>query len=356
MSLREPPPQGFRPACELAIPAGARSASLNGKRLHLPRPNPSKILALGDTGCRIKGALVQDCNHPDKWPFLQLAWRAAREKADLVIHVGDYLYRESPCPAGANAMCGGTPAGDNWDAWNADFFTPAAKLLAASPWAFSRGNHEDCVRSWRGFFYYLDPRPWTGTCTKYSQPYVITLGDFRLAMIDSSAVQEASMNQEQISEFASQLSSLHLHHAWIADHHPFWGMATGGDAGNPIPISIPLQAAWALAKPSGFDLVLSGHIHLFEFLHFGRDYPPQLVIGDSGTDLAAPLERANERGAVGAHPIPLAESEQRFGYVLLQTEKGSSWTLRLRSAQGKTVLACRVSATAADACTPSSDR
>jgi hypothetical protein len=48
------------------------------------------------------------------------------------------------------ANCGATPVGDNWDAWNADFFTPAAQLLTAAPWVFSRGNHEDCGRSWRG--------------------------------------------------------------------------------------------------------------------------------------------------------------------------------------------------------------
>jgi hypothetical protein len=50
-----------------------------------------------------------------------------------VIHVGDYLYREDPCPAAAQAQCGGTPSGDNYGAWNADFFKPAAKLLAAAP-------------------------------------------------------------------------------------------------------------------------------------------------------------------------------------------------------------------------------
>ncbi len=73
-------------------------------------------------------------------------------------------------------MCGGTPAGDNWEAWNADFFAPAAKLLAGAPWVFTRGNHESCDRSWRGWFYYLDPRPWDGTCQEYSPPYTVKIG------------------------------------------------------------------------------------------------------------------------------------------------------------------------------------
>src|SRR5580658_4492352 len=176
MALREPVPDGLRPACEFAIPTGAQSASVEGQALVLPRLNPSHIVVFGDTGCRIKGDRVQDCNDPAKWPFQTVATQAAAEKPQLMIHVGDYLYRESPCPAGSESECGGTAAGDNWEAWKADFFTPAAKLLAAVPWAFSRRNHETCDRSWRGWFYYLDPRPWKAVCERYSQPYLITLG------------------------------------------------------------------------------------------------------------------------------------------------------------------------------------
>src|ERR1700741_4107213 len=77
-----------------------------------PKPAPERILVLGDTGCRIKGSLVQPCNEPTQWPFAALAQAAAKCKPDLVIHVGDYLYRETPCPAG-NTGCAGTPYGDN---------------------------------------------------------------------------------------------------------------------------------------------------------------------------------------------------------------------------------------------------
>jgi hypothetical protein len=126
MSLRQPLPQGLRPACEFTIPLGAKKAKVNGQALALPRANPSRVIAIGDTGCRIKGDELQACNDPQQWPFAQVASQAAHERPDLVIHVGDYLYRENPCPADKQAMCGGTPAGDNWDAWNADFFTPAA--------------------------------------------------------------------------------------------------------------------------------------------------------------------------------------------------------------------------------------
>ncbi len=52
--------------------------------------------------------------------------------------------------------CAGSPWGYGWDAWNADFFTPAAPLLAAAPWAAVRGNHESCARAGQGWWRFLD--------------------------------------------------------------------------------------------------------------------------------------------------------------------------------------------------------
>ena len=68
---------------------------------------------------------------------------------DLVVHVGDYHYRENACPAG-DAGCSTSPWGYGWDAWDADFFTPAKRLLAVAPWIVVRGNHESCDRAGQG--------------------------------------------------------------------------------------------------------------------------------------------------------------------------------------------------------------
>jgi hypothetical protein len=116
--------------CERTIPTGTGTATIQGQALPLPKPNPQKILVIGDTGCRILGALAQACNDPQAWPFQQLANSAAAWQPDLVIHVGDYYYREAACPVG-NAGCAGSPSGDNWPTWQAELFTPAAELLRA---------------------------------------------------------------------------------------------------------------------------------------------------------------------------------------------------------------------------------
>src|SRR5271163_4964195 len=139
MSVRAEPAQSFggvKPAqqfqvrsCEVVVPAGAIAATLDGKPLPLPRPNPQRIVVFGDTGCRLlTGDPTQECNDPKAWPFPTIAAAAAATRPDLVIHVGDYEYRETACPAG-NAGCAGSPYGYGWDAWNVDFFAPAAPLM-----------------------------------------------------------------------------------------------------------------------------------------------------------------------------------------------------------------------------------
>ena len=226
MTPRLPVPAGFVPACEASIPEGVKSATVGGHSLILAEPDPSRVVVFGDTGCRVKGPEIQDCNHPEKWPFPSVTARAAAAEPDLMIHAGDYLYREDMCPPAKQSFCGGNPSGDNWETWNADFFAPAAELLAAVPWAFSRGNHENCERSWRGWFYYLDPHPWRGgECEAFQAPYLIRLGKFELIMFDSSATGN-NMGSSQIAHYAHELASIRASHAWLVAHHPFWGFTT----------------------------------------------------------------------------------------------------------------------------------
>jgi hypothetical protein len=343
MALREHMPAGLRPACEFAIPAGARTASVNGQALALPKPDPARVVVIGDTGCRIKGSAVQDCNHAQEWPFLQVATTAAGEKADLVLHVGDYLYRESPCPDGSQALCGGSPAGDNWDAWNADFFTPAAALLGAAPWAFSRGNHEDCNRTWRGWFYYLDPRPWDGVCAPYPPAYLIKLGKFQLAMLDSTAVQEREVDEKQVAQYTAELNSLHPQNAWLATHYPFWGFAPESASGRPVPLVATLQAAWENAAPTGYTLILGGHIHLFEYVSVDHGRPPQILAGDAGTRLDVPIQASLKGTDMRGARVVGGQSRSVFGYLVLTRQgNGNDWRLELKDQRRNVLVTCAV--------------
>ena len=91
--------------CAVTLPAGAKQLSVLGPNMALPNPDPQRIIVLGDTGCRIKGSAVQACNDPTKWEFPGIAAAAAKLKPDLVIHVGDYLYREVAMSGRRRGMC-----------------------------------------------------------------------------------------------------------------------------------------------------------------------------------------------------------------------------------------------------------
>jgi hypothetical protein len=153
-------------SCEYPLPSGVTSAVVAGQSLPVPKASPTKIVVIGDTGCRLQtNNGTQSCNDPNPngtdtpYPFAAVAAAAAAQNPDLVLHVGDYAYRDTACPAGAGYNCGGSPWGFGWDTWEADLFAPGAPLLAAAPWIMTRGNHEQCNRAGQGWYRFLDTQP-----------------------------------------------------------------------------------------------------------------------------------------------------------------------------------------------------
>jgi hypothetical protein len=157
-------------SCEYPLPSNTTSAVVAGQSLPVPKANPQKIVIIGDTGCRLQTDNGwQSCNDPNPegtdtpYPFAAIAAAAAAQNPDLVIHVGDYAYRDNECPAGLGYNCGGSPWGFGWDTWEADLFAPGAPLLAAAPWVMTRGNHEQCNRAGQGWYRFLDTQPFDTT-------------------------------------------------------------------------------------------------------------------------------------------------------------------------------------------------
>ncbi|HUO92823.1 MAG TPA: metallophosphoesterase, partial [Rhizomicrobium sp.] len=210
--------------CAVTLAPTVRQVSVGGAKLLAPKPEPARILVLGDTGCRIKGSTVQACNDPAKWPFPQVAAQAAKLRPDLVIHVGDYLYRESKCPAG-DARCAGSPSGDNWTTWDADFFTPARPLLEAAPWVIVRGNHEECARAGTGFLRLLGPLPVVegAPCVEHVTPYAVSLGKVTLIVTDNANAVDIMPSDALVETYRQDfraIGKLASGETWVAGHHP----------------------------------------------------------------------------------------------------------------------------------------
>ncbi len=346
-SERAPPDSNFPSRlCAMTLPAFARSATLGGTPLPLPNPSPERILVIGDTGCRIQGRTAQACNDPDKWPFATIAVQAARLNPQLIIHVGDYDYRESPCPAG-NAGCAGVEWGDNWTSWKADFFTPAAPLLAAAPFVFVRGNHEECSRFGPGWLRLLGPLSFApgDACTEHIAPYAIPLQSITLAVMDDASAPDtdAPLNQVQLYRGDLQaLARLTRGPVWLATHRPISGyvrlppfISAGG---NQTLLSVVQEDGF----PQNIELMLSGHIHTFEAINYFGKLPPQLISGNSGDNLdAAPADLSGL--SIGGLPVSSGFSLPGFGFLLLTRER-AGWDIGIYNLQGVKTRSCMFAA------------
>ena len=361
----------FLSVCAQAIPAGTKQAALaftlhqapsppdgapqdvsrdwikyDVVPLPLPVSDPQRIVVFGDTGCRIKGKSLQDCSDPAKWPFARIAAEAARLKPDLVIHVGDYLYRESACPPDF-AGCAGTPFGDNWPTWDADFFAPAKPLLAAAPWVMVRGNHEDCQRAGPGWLRLLGPTAYdpAAPCAAHLAPYTIPLGALDLVVMDNADAPDSSVAETSVPAYRQELAALGQAKApsWLVLHEPIWAAITG-------PLGVPaggnltmITAAGNTGIPAPIELMLAGHIHSFEAINYGREphVPPQIVAGFGG-DLLDETP-SHLRGAVfqGDSGVRVSDGISIGGFgFLVMTKTETGWTIDVHDWQGRIERQC----------------
>jgi Calcineurin-like phosphoesterase len=263
--------------CTVLIPADTKSISISDVPVTLPLPEPRRIAVIGDTGCRLMVPFVppQACNDPSKWPFRRIAEIIARMQPDLVIHVGDYYYREAPCPSQSRG-CGDSPSGDTWLVWRADFFAPADSLLKVSPWVFVRGNHEVCGRGGQGWSRTLEPYAFdeVNKCNDDAKPFIVRLPGLILAVMDVSSA-SAGVEQAQVQVYREQYESLAdttSGPSWILQHIPIWTNKW-------------LAEAAAGMLPENVMLILSGHHHFFRVLNYGPNLPIQIVSGHGGAVL-----------------------------------------------------------------------
>ncbi len=358
--------------CEVDWKTGAKSATVAGRAVPAPRKDIRRIVLIGDTGCRMKASenAYQACNDNVLWPFATVARSAAALKPDLVVHVGDIHYRESPCPEG-NKACVGSPWGYGFDAWQADLFTPAAPLLAAAPWVFVRGNHESCFRAGQGWFRFIDGAPLVAerTCDStdldamadFSEPYAVSVGhgnQFIIFDSSKSSGKTYAVTDPAYRNYVSQIRKVATladaaEHSFFLSHHPLLAFAPGkNNAEAKAGGSGGLQSAFASVHPQRLfpdkvSVLMHGHIHLFEAISFSSAHPASLVLGNSGS---ANEGRAPANVASGTEAFPgalvddyVARSEYGFATLdKVDDGKASHWTLTEYDIRGNVVIGCEI--------------
>ncbi|MBV8355888.1 MAG: metallophosphoesterase [Candidatus Eremiobacteraeota bacterium] len=307
--------------CETRLPRSVRNISLNGHPLPGRPQRLHRIAVIGDTGCRIEVVLFQGCNSPSEWPFPQIARRVAAAKPDLVIHVGDYYYRETPCMI---PQCAGSPHGDGWPAWAADWFTPAAPIFARAPLLLVRGNHEVCSRGGEGWDRFLSQYPY-GSCSDHEQAYRVG-GNVRFVVVDSSQADDRHAIPAQVSRYRPEFDQVrHLgpHETWLVSHRPLWGLASAAQGVGVV--NATLDASVGDPKTFPIELALAGHVHLFEALGFADKRPPQVIVGTGG-DLLSTMPAVQTGLHVDRTTLSAVTLRRNFGYAIFDLDlKTLTW-------------------------------
>jgi hypothetical protein len=331
-------------SCEVTVPQGAVAATLDGQALPLARQDPQRILVFGDTGCRLDLNVLQDCNDPVAWPFPKIASSAAKARPDLVIHVGDYHYRELPCPT-ERSGCARSPWGYGFDAWYADFFEPAAPLLAAAPWVMVRGNHEDCARAGEGWVRFLDRLPASATCRDLTGIFVARLGDFGMVVVDGARAEDpksdieglAGLLRGQLADVAAKVPA----EAWFVTHRPLNSMRSAPERpANEVDNKVQ-ELAFGSIMPPSVRMTVAGHIHFFQALDFGGARPSQLVVGTGGDNLAMVPPLSVVGSDINGRKVVNSVTYSGFAYMVWD-RTGNLWIGTLFDVDGKALNHCRL--------------
>ncbi len=358
--------------CEFALPKNAVRAAISGTELRLPKEAPRRIVVIGDTGCRMKKAdnAWQACLDQKEWPFRSIADAAAAMAPDLVIHVGDYHYRENVCPPNITG-CQHSPWGYGWDTWEVDLFEPAATLLAVAPWVVVRGNHEECRRAGQGWFRFLDSRPFddahscndakNDSIANFTPPYAVPLSsNLQLIVFDSAVsgnlpldpakprdVQAFNQYREQFLTVDALAAKPGLSSIFTV-HHPILGYSVYDDSGvhgGSAALLSVMKSLHPLAYyPSAVNLALHGHVHLFEAINFASNHPATILSGMGGDELSTVLPDpfpANIAPAEGVTLESITHSNQ-FGFVVMDKLE-STWQISAYDVRGARQTICVLS-------------
>jgi hypothetical protein len=385
MDIRTAPVRNAFPIilCQARIPE-ASDAWIGTRRLPVRASDPQDFVLIGDTGCRVVyyDTTPQHCMSGTEWPFASVARHAAAIAADapsVVVHVGDFNYRENPCADGSSA-CGGSPYGDNWATWEEEFFKPAQPLLLAAPWIIMRGNHENCARAGAGWLYFFaqPDQKYADACANDLEPYSVRLGTAKdgrprvLIVLDTADDRTSYGLAKRCGTYQKWVDKIDWPKAevWLALHQPLWLRDPGrvqkedkastdpcGDAKTESALDGVRARFEVLASRPSARLVLSGDIHLFElFQPRDRMRPIQLVVGNGGTKLDA-LEPRSGLGAPIAgskgddmksemnRPLKsygvegIASAVAQFGFARLRLDQ-SNWTVDLYDSVGNVLASC----------------
>ncbi|BDW10980.1 ser/threonine protein phosphatase [Polynucleobacter sp. SHI8] len=357
--------------CEITWPKGVQQATINGQTLRALKLEIQRIVIIADTGCRLKAAdnSFQDCNDGNQWPFKKIIQHALKTNPDLVVHVGDIHYRESPCPEG-RAGCKNSPYGYGFDTWKADLFDPAKPLLNKTPWLFIRGNHESCQRAGQGWHRFIDNRPWDDNLScndpkndagSFSEPYAVPLGaKAQIVSFDSANMPSKDMKPEDVSYaiYSKQIAQAEelakkKSFSIFANHHPI-SIVLPSKTDSKDDLSLKLNSLGLLMKniqgetllSSNFQASLHGHVHTVQAISYENPHPVTIISGNGGSALEELKIKNISLSQEQKKKMKIKEFESYldFGYATFdrQDKEGLQWLFTEYSQDGNKIFSCAI--------------
>lgn len=377
--------------CERGIPVAAESAAVGSRVIpaSLP-PRIERIALTGDSGCRITTQGAQDCT--TAWPLARLSRNIAKDNPDVILNLGDYLYREAECPSTQQGACassppppGNLPVTGSAMSWIADALLPMQPTFDVAPILMVRGNHESCARGGIGFFLFFSPQrstalqcapsildgtvvvPSNDISPTWNVTWRVGRSDATAHTLDIEVVDSAYGGDQLVDAYAAtqrphyaaaarRVARTEPDEAWLLTHRPIFGMVSTQLTGSqPVWISAN-QAAASQGLLGDFDLVLSSHIHVAQAVNIPGQ-PAQLVLGNGGTRLDpttgydtptyGPLSTIDGSPLSPlATPYPAPSStwtDVRFGYAIATPgTRSTSWAIEHRDDRGRPFATCAI--------------
>jgi hypothetical protein len=163
-------------------------------------------------------------------------------------------------------------------------------------------------------------------------------GTVRIAVLDTNALKDAR-GQPLTPLFTKHLAKIRSMldgPAWIATHRPFWGFGADDDTGLPVERTRELQdAVRKVGLPEDTTVLISAHLHLAQIVELGGLRPPQLVIGNSGTEL---VTETHPPATIDGLPVTESRVIYQYGFATMEPETTGSWRLDFRDRSGRVIL------------------
>jgi hypothetical protein len=154
--------------------------------------------------------------------------------------------------------------------------------------------------------------------------------------------------------------------AFAVDHYPILGFAgeRSDDAPGLKPGNLAIQSVFGgfgpRMAPPAIDVMLAGHVHLWQQVSFATDQPSQFISGFSGTlEDAVPMPATIPPGtqpAPGADVASFSSWTGGFGYMTMERSGGRRWRVVVRDRDGRPVNRCTIDGRHSHCAIPQVDR